>query len=1186
MHLHGREHLGAVLGYRALVLAAALLLFPLTSSAATEARCTELGDNCVCAESMDGNTVDDGDPTWPLAQAFDPDWSPNETECARRNDPPTQIVRGVDTYWNSNAFCESALTAVAASTMTAALPAGHSLDYVMKHVGTGACHVGHATFTTHDDNVTHCLRLYRRWDDSLMDWPNSISPCEQAKIMTMGGSVDTPGDPSVTIQTSLVCGQTEAGTRWDSATFAPPEDFQGLDDVQANCTDNFCYFETCWDWTDAGIASTRFRFRPVSPGSEVLTTVQKPAGTIANTSLSFNLGDIGTATGVSMHSQGISPAADWHSHMLFSRVRPVNPDFWIGPASEFEGTGEVVPQVTCGNNGPIDAGAGFSMTLNPANFTEAGVEANTYLYDMTGDGTPNTCASQSGTLVGESAGTCDTPNEICTCTVASTNDAVLTVAGSPHTLDCEINGATEDDAGTTDLVVEEAPVAASFSVTGAWRSTPPSSGGGTDFDWQPLKVGAGGWLTGISVSSDGLTKVVRTDTYGAYILNGLTWDQLVTSDSMPADVVSSEQEDTGVYEVAVAPSDANRIYLAWKGSVFRSEDRGASFVETNFTPISTMNPNNVAWRTYGQKMAVNPDDSDEVLLGTEEDDLWFTDDGGDTWTQVGASFPPAAEQEGITGITYANSAIVYASSAGNGVYNSVNGTVWFQISDGTDFTPDECRSGAAEGLNFYCIDSNGNVWRFNNVDAWDLIKQTPGAGGGHEWHSVTLDPYDTDRIVIVGEGGWMAVSRDRGDNWDPTITTLTRESTADVGWLEWTEETYMSNGAVIFDPQIEGKLWFAQGIGVWTTTLDAGAQSTVAWTSLSAGIEQLVGNSIAVSPASGAIVLAAYDRPLFKITDPDVYPTTHQPGTSFGNAGNVTYIATNPEALVAFNNDRPGGTYIPRGMTSGSGGATWNNFPSQPTGSTDSEVWGFGIGAASTNDNWCWAPALSHRPYCTTDGGNSWLGVTLPDVANDTTFAGWKGLMDSRFYSRFPIAADEVNDGVFYAYHHGDPSSVVEDGAGVFRSTDGGAHWSLMKAGEITKDSLNGMLRAVPDHEGHLFYTAGHFGGSFGAHADADFMFSDDGGDTWSVVPNVLEVHAFGFGSTPTGGSYPRIYIAGYVNNVYGIYRSVDQAVTWERIGIYPMGVFDRVRWIEGSRTGVEKVYIAFRGSGFAYGEP
>ena len=37
--------------------------------------------------------------------------------------------------------------------------------------------------------------------------------------------------------------------------------------------------------------------------------------------------------------------------------------------------------------------------------------------------------------------------------------------------------------------------------------------------WKPLRIGAGGYLTGMDISPDGSTRIVRADTYGAYIWN-------------------------------------------------------------------------------------------------------------------------------------------------------------------------------------------------------------------------------------------------------------------------------------------------------------------------------------------------------------------------------------------------------------------------------------------------------------------------------------------------------------------------------------------------------------------------------------------------------------------------------------------------------------------------------------------
>ena len=107
--------------------------------------------------------------------------------------------------------------------------------------------------------------------------------------------------------------------------------------------------------------------------------------------------------------------------------------------------------------------------------------------------------------------------------------------------------------------------------------------------WQPVNVGAGGCLTGMDVAPDG-TMVMRTDTYGAYIWNGSQWQQLITSSSMPAAFVAPNLDNTGVYEIQIAPSNSNILYMSFDGYIFQSTNKGATWTETSFAQV-TENPN-------------------------------------------------------------------------------------------------------------------------------------------------------------------------------------------------------------------------------------------------------------------------------------------------------------------------------------------------------------------------------------------------------------------------------------------------------------------------------------------------------------------------------------------------------------------------------------------------------------------
>src|SRR6516165_12562437 len=96
--------------------------------------------------------------------------------------------------------------------------------------------------------------------------------------------------------------------------------------------------------------------------------------------------------------------------------------------------------------------------------------------------------------------------------------------------------------------------------------------------WQALPIGAGGFLTGLSIAQDG-TMVVRTDTYGAYIWNGTEWQQLVTATSMPASFIQPGNgpgiNTSGVYEIQIAPSNSNIMYMEYMGYIFKSTNKGA-----------------------------------------------------------------------------------------------------------------------------------------------------------------------------------------------------------------------------------------------------------------------------------------------------------------------------------------------------------------------------------------------------------------------------------------------------------------------------------------------------------------------------------------------------------------------------------------------------------------------------------
>ena len=707
-----------------------------------------------------------------------------------------------------------------------------------------------------------------------------------------------------------------------------------------------------------------------------------------------------------------------------------------------------------------------------------------------------------------------------------------------------------------------------------WTLSGDQNGGTTVVDpvaannWQELKIGAGGWLTGMDIAPDD-TMVVRTDTYGAYIWNGSQWQQLVTSTSMPAGTTGAQ----GVYEIQIAASDTNILYMEYLGNVYRSNDKGTTWTQTAFAQV-TESPND-AYRMNGQKMAIDPNNPNVVYVGTPQNGMFVTTDGGATWQSV-AAVPVSAtdtngQYPGITGIVFdptsgvtnGKTNTIYASSFGNGVFESTNGGLsWTALSGGPSDV--EYATVSTSGVYYAVGNKNSSVWRFAN-GTWTQLSLDSSNG----FQAVMTDPFNPNHIVTTTPAGNLNVSLDGGNTWSGT-NWATQLSATDVPWLASTG-TYMSIGAMMFDQQVPNKIWASAGVGVWNTSLapqSLGWNTPVVWNSQSAGIEQLVANDIVVAPG-GHPVLASWDRPFFYVSNPNQYPSSYEAPVSgsFAAGWSVDYASSSPNFLVGiadwWGNEESG--------YSTDGGQTWQLFPTMPSfaGTTIG-----GTIAASTPTDIVWAPADGVAPQYTKDGGLTWQPVVLPGVTDWSTF-------DYAYYlDKRTVTADRVLPDTFYLYYVSTSNPTAD---GVFKSTDGGATWSKVFNGQISDWSYyNSEIEAVPGEAGNLFFTGGPQ--TAATHpAWEPFYQSTDGGATWTAIPNVLEVSTFGFGAPATPGGYPSIYIVGYVNSVYGIWQSNDDAKSWTQIGNYPEGSLDTIKTISGDPNIYGQVYVGFSGSGYAY---
>jgi hypothetical protein len=218
----------------------------------------------------------------------------------------------------------------------------------------------------------------------------------------------------------------------------------------------------------------------------------------------------------------------------------------------------------------------------------------------------------------------------------------------------------------------------------------PSSG------WADLPIGAGGFVTGISISQDNHV-VVRTDTYGAYLWNPNvaapngtmgTWQQLCSSTSMPSNFTimgNAVGSGTGVWEIQIGWSD-NTLYMVWSDvvdtyplnqAVYKSTNLGQTWTKTGFTAINFQIDlggddagGTDAVKTWGPKLSIDPTNSNNVCVGTGANGIWSTTNGGTTWSPVSASNVPFAWS--YAGINTSGNATLTGGTTGvaaTGVFN-------------------------------------------------------------------------------------------------------------------------------------------------------------------------------------------------------------------------------------------------------------------------------------------------------------------------------------------------------------------------------------------------------------------------------------------------------------------------------------------------------------------------------------
>ena len=162
-----------------------------------------------------------------------------------------------------------------------------------------------------------------------------------------------------------------------------------------------------------------------------------------------------------------------------------------------------------------------------------------------------------------------------------------------------------------------------------------------DWSYGQVAIGGGGFVTGIVSTCEPGLFYARTDVGGAY-----RWDK--DQDkwiSLSYDISEDDKGLLGIDGIAVDPNNAANVYLAAGTSYFSnaktcilvSHDYGEHFKQVDVSDKIKVHGNGMG-RGNGERIAVDPNNSDIIYCGGRTGGMIRSTDAGETWETV-SSFP-------------------------------------------------------------------------------------------------------------------------------------------------------------------------------------------------------------------------------------------------------------------------------------------------------------------------------------------------------------------------------------------------------------------------------------------------------------------------------------------------------------------------------------------------------------------
>ncbi|HAH25210.1 MAG TPA: secretion protein [Prolixibacteraceae bacterium] len=635
-------------------------------------------------------------------------------------------------------------------------------------------------------------------------------------------------------------------------------------------------------------------------------------------------------------------------------------------------------------------------------------------------------------------------------------------------------------------------------------------------------IGGGGFVTGVITDQTSGDIYCRTDVGGAYRLDAANNNWIELLDWIPA----NQKGFSGVESLAVDPQNANNVYMLCgmdyfdngKTAILKSTDKGNSFKIVDVTAKFKAHGNGMG-RSNGERLAVDPHNSNILFCGTRRNGLWKSIDAGLTWNLAWNGVTTTTNDNGICFVLYDPSSSVASGatqtmyigvsrSGSANIYKSTDGGVTFtDISPITTFMPHRA---ALAGNTMYVVLADadgpwdcgsGRVYKLDtSTSTWTNV--TPN-GNNYSYGGVSIDPSNAKRVVVstinkynnnqygTTWGDFVYLSTNGGTSWTLKNGSSSKYNNDGIGWasgmLHWA-------GSIEFTPGNTAEVRAVSGNGVFScSNIDATSPS---WKFDVRGLEE-TGVTGGVSIPGGPFISVFGDITGFVHNDLTSYPTqTHQPAD--GSNWSVDYAGASINNVV-----RVGSTKL---YYSANQGSTW-------TACASTKASGGSAAISADGKTILHCPGGSSSTYYSTNNGGTWNNITGITISN-----------------AFPVS-DKVNSNYFYIHDL--------SGGKMYVSGNNGASFSASGTpGASSAPWTQTYIRAVPGYEGHIWVPL----------IDNGLKYSTDHGATFTKVSNVASCSAVGIGKADASATYPTVFIWGTVGGVNGMFRSTNKGASWTRV--------------------------------------